>query len=335
MLPLMRDHALRYVQVARKSGSQADGIAVLDDTRQPTRVHLEGAYRLSQELLAAGTVPQAGGARKCSAKAKGWPLDQFIRQETNGQPYLHVVGFEAGETGRALRDAGFNTELRTGSYPLIEWNWDRSAAESFIEKHLGVRWIKSACTYCPFAILNHGGRRRVMEMYAAEPGTGVSGLLMEHLAVSLNPRQGLMAGRRLADLLAASPAHAETMSLFREQLETCRWNVYEVRRALRPKASDPAKVANAARWLRIAAAGSRADMTAELAAMGRAAGINVTTDDGIGRVWLRRRGPLLPAAEQFYVAAPAGAAEKEGRGFAAAWEAAMQAPAQLDLFAST
>jgi len=322
VLPLMRDHGLRFAQVARKSRSQADGIVVLDDTRHPERLYLEGAYRLSQELIAGGTVPQAGGARRCSAKAKGWPLDQFIREQTNGQPYLHVVGFEANETRRALRDAGFNTELRTGSYPLIEWGWDRAACEDYIEQHLGVRWLKSACVYCPFALLNHSGRRRVMDMYAAEPETGVPGLLMEHLAVSLNPRQGLMAGRRLADLLAKSPAHTATMTLFGQRLDACPWNVYEVRRALRPNA----------RWLRIAATGSRAAMTAELADLARAADLTVTAEDGIARTWLRRRGPVFPTAEHFYVAAPAGASQKEGRGFAAAWEAALQATAQLDLF---
>jgi hypothetical protein len=322
VLPLMRDYGLRFAQVARKSRSQADGIAVLDDTRHPERLHLEGAYKLSQELIAGGTVPHAGGARRCSAKAKGWPLDQFIREQTNGQPYLHVVGFEANETGRALRDAGFNTELRTGSYPLIEWGWQRADCERYIEQHLHVQWIKSACTYCPFALLNKGGRRRVMDMYQAEPETGGPGLLMEHLAVSLNPRQGLMAGRRLADLLANSPAHAATMSLFRARLDADPWNVYEVRRALRPNA----------RCLRIAATGSRADMSAELARLARAEDLSLTADDGIARAWLRRRGPVFPTAEHFYVAAPAGASEKEGRGFATAWAAALQAPAQLDLF---
>jgi hypothetical protein len=71
-------------------------------------------------MMAAGTVPQAGGARKCSAKAKGWPLDQFISSQTHGEPYVHVVGYEAGETSRALRDARFNTATRTGAYPLVE-----------------------------------------------------------------------------------------------------------------------------------------------------------------------------------------------------------------------
>jgi hypothetical protein len=118
MLPLFRQHHIRWAEVARRGPRQADGITVLSDSRTPTAVHLTGAYRLLQEMMAAGTVPQAGGARKCSAKAKGWPLDQFIRQETRGEPYVHAVGFEAGEASRAVRDATFNTATRTGIYPL-------------------------------------------------------------------------------------------------------------------------------------------------------------------------------------------------------------------------
>ena len=72
-------------------------------------------------MLAAGTVPQVAGSRKCSAKAKGWVLDQFLAAEMADRPFWHVMGFEAGETGRALRHASYDTAQRTGSYPLIEW----------------------------------------------------------------------------------------------------------------------------------------------------------------------------------------------------------------------
>lgn len=125
MLPLFRANQIRWAQVARAGPRQADGIAVLSDTRHPTTVHLTGRYRLSQEMLGAGTVPQAGGTRKCSLKAKAWPLTQFITTATNGQPYTHVLGFSAGELSRATRDTRFNTATRTGRYPLIEWAWTR------------------------------------------------------------------------------------------------------------------------------------------------------------------------------------------------------------------
>jgi hypothetical protein len=66
VLPRMRAHRIRYVQVARAGHLEADGIVVLDDTRDPRKVHLDGAYKLSQELRAAGTVPQFAGEHRCS-----------------------------------------------------------------------------------------------------------------------------------------------------------------------------------------------------------------------------------------------------------------------------
>ena len=41
VLPMLRRHNVRYVQVARRGHSQADGIVVLSDIRQPQRLFLE------------------------------------------------------------------------------------------------------------------------------------------------------------------------------------------------------------------------------------------------------------------------------------------------------
>src|SRR5688572_10191624 len=66
VLPLLRRFRVRYVQVARAGPLEEDGVAVLDDSRAPRRLCAAGAYRLSQELLSAGTVPQvASGSRRC------------------------------------------------------------------------------------------------------------------------------------------------------------------------------------------------------------------------------------------------------------------------------
>jgi hypothetical protein len=45
------------------------------------------------------------------------------------------------------------------------------------------------------------------------------------------------------------------------------------------------------------------------------------------------RGEYLPAADWFYVAAPEGAEDKEGPGFATAWPVALAGPVQGELFA--
>jgi hypothetical protein len=69
VLPYLRSAGVRFVQVARsqrKTTAAGEGVAVLDDSSHPLRLHLEGAYKLSQEMLSCGTVPQLGGARLCS-----------------------------------------------------------------------------------------------------------------------------------------------------------------------------------------------------------------------------------------------------------------------------
>lgn len=154
----------------------------------------------------------------------------------------------------------------------------------------GADWPKSACTYCPFALCSTAGRERVLAAYRAEPAAGVHALLLEHIAVSLNPRQGLAAGERLSGLLAATGQHHDVLSAFAASLDRMPWRVYEVRRVIRPRAGDPARAANASRSLHAVAAGSRTQMTE--------------------RAWLRRRGAALRAAEHFLVAAPAGPQDK-------------------------
>jgi hypothetical protein len=334
ILPLMRQHRIRYAQIARAGARQGDGLVVLDDSREPRQVHLAGAYRLSQEMITAGTVPQAAGARKCSAKAKGWPLDTFTAQATAGHPYLHVVGFESGETGRAARDSRCGPAQRTPSYPLIDWGWDRQRCEDYISEQLGVGWPKSACTYCPYALCSATGRERVLAAYAAEPGAAVDALVMERIAVTFNPRQGLAAGVRLASLLASSGRHQHLLALLETRLDEMPWRLVEVRRAILPSGGDPARRGRTIRSVHTISTGSRTQMTAALAGAADRARVLVTAEDGIGRAWLRRRSQFLPSAEWFYAATPNGPEDKKGPGFADAWPLALAGPAQgeLDLF---
>lgn len=94
--------------------------------------------------------------QRSSQHFKAWPLDTVIAELTQGLPYRHVMGYEAGEKRRAERDATYNTALRTGEYPLREWDggWDRAACGRFLRDVFGVDdWIKSACTYCLLSAL--------------------------------------------------------------------------------------------------------------------------------------------------------------------------------------
>jgi hypothetical protein len=320
VLPLMREHGIRYVQVGRNGRSVAqDGIATLDDSTQPERVHLRGVYRLSDEMREAGTIPQTGGARLCSVHAKGDVLDPTIEQLTAGRPFRHVIGFEAGEPRRAAKDATYNTATRTGEYPLIEWGWDRARCIEFIREVTGIEWQKSACTYCPFALAHKAGLAATLTRYAETPDAGADTLVMEHIALALNPAQGLIGGKRAIDAVRQA-GHVEVLAEFQSRLDASEHAVYEVRRVLRAKAGDPTRMSNASRSVRRLSTGTRADALAELDALAAAHGWTVETGaDGITRAWIETRGPVFPTREAFLVVAPATVHDKEQPNFEAWW----------------
>ena len=84
ILPLMRAQGIRYVQVARHGHFEGEGITVLDDSRTPVRVFLEGDYKLSDELsgterTAVRRCPplrpevQGVGDRTVARRKRAWP----------------------------------------------------------------------------------------------------------------------------------------------------------------------------------------------------------------------------------------------------------------------
>lgn len=77
MLPLFREFGVRYVQCARGqrvTTAAGEGVVVLDDSTYPQKLYAEGAYRLSDEMLSAGTLPQLGehGSAACMPKGGLW-----------------------------------------------------------------------------------------------------------------------------------------------------------------------------------------------------------------------------------------------------------------------
>jgi hypothetical protein len=343
LLPRLREHGVRFAQVARGGHAQADGVKVLDDTTAPTTLYLKGAYTLSDELTRAGTIPNCAGNRRCSMKFKGWVIDTFLAAEApeaerhafgyestetgraercaGHMPRRLVFGFEAGEAGRAKRATEYDSIHRVAEFPLIEWGWDREACEDYIERVVGVRWVKSACSYCPFALTNAAGRSRTLDRMEVDLVSATQALLLEHRALCLNSRQGLVAGDRLADLATARGgqlADALTVELARTP-----HNLYEVRRVLRDT--------TAARKLSIVAHGTRDQMLTALQDEAALRGAVLDASDGITRGWLRRRGDTRPTGEHFLVAGPEGAIAKERPSFERWWTEMLDHPTQLDL----
>ncbi|WNV83095.1 hypothetical protein [Umezawaea sp. Da 62-37] len=307
---------------------------ILSDTRTPDRLYIVGAWTLAHEMLDGATVPQTAGDRLCSQHFKAWPLDTVIAELTQGRSFRQVMGYESGETRRAERDARYNAALHTGEYPLREWDggWDLVRIQAFLRETFGVEWIKSACTYCPFALANKVGRGQAVARFVDEPDAGVLALVMEFVATALNPTQGLIKGQRLLSLLQASVRTAAVLAAFEQLLTIMPWAVYDLRRTLSPRSDG--KI-NHARSVRILDVGPPEQMRARLDQRAHRARVPVTIGDPAfpqdthPRAWLRRRDPHslthgMPTAERFLVLAPATARSKTGQAFPSAWAAASQ-----------
>ncbi len=336
VLPRLRGAGVRFAQVARGGRLQDEGIVVLDDTDSPRRLHLAGAYKLSEEMTAAGTVPQASGNRLCSMKFKGWVIDTYLEHYAP-EATRHAFGYEAGEVsranrcaenmpgrlafgfgkseaGRARRATEYDTPHRRAEFPLIEWDWDREACQRYIEQVTGVPdWPKSACVYCPFALTSRAGRERSLSRYDTRPESALESLMLERRSLCLNPRGGLIAGKRLDELVAAE--RPEIATAFERRLDEEPHSVYEVKRVWLPKASDPEKVGTVYRDLRVLETGTRRQCESMVRKRGE-----VDDADGIERVYRLRPGQTLPKREHFFVAGPAGAKPKVRPGFSSAWE---------------
>lgn len=317
MLPLFRDHGVRFIQAARskrKTTRAGDGVVILDDSRSSRRLHAAGCYTLADEMVSAATLPQRGGARICSVHSKGDVLDPVIARITAGQPYRHALGFEANEAGRSDKDRLHDTAQRTGWYPLQEWNWTRQDCHRFVLDVLGESIPKSACGFCPFAMSTAAGRAQTVERYRQEPQLGVDALFLEFLARSVNPAQTLIEGSSVAELVDRSHL-TDVQDRFEARLDGCEWALYEVRRVVRPAQGGGRGIT--ARSLRVAATGTRHAMSERLLAQ---PGRRVHGADGIVRHVLRDRS--TDHVDHLFVAGPAGAQDKQRPGFEQWWQEA-------------
>ena len=336
ILPLLREHRIRYVQLARRGHLEADGITILSDSREPERLFIKGDYKLSDELRLAGTVPQYGGEHTCSLKFKAWVIEQWLTLHLN-HPARHAFGYNADETARVARSEaaalkriafGFNVEergriekalsydtaLRQSFYPLVEWGWTRQDCIDYLRSQLGITWRKSACVQCPFNALKDDALARNRE----HPKQVAEAMMLEHLSLSLNPRGTLYRNQSLIEITDANGNTIATSS-YRRQLDQAEWAIYRVRRIYQARKDknggvDPNKKGIAYRAVE-----------QQISELRRATALEAlrelaTNDDtiveqrGITYVYRLRCAATYPTREEFLVALPAVVATKARHG---------------------
>jgi len=351
LLPLFREHGVRYVQVARAAHSMR-GVCyeVLDDSRCPTELHFGGRYKLSDEYFHNGSGPELG-KRKCSMKNKGEVLDGWLRDNLPaGVEFLHSIGYAKGEESRAAKDDMFAGAVKGGPvrvpwHPLIEWGWDRKKCLSYIEEKTGVAdWPKSCCVFCPFA----GPRKNpdlnkdhlaYLDRLAGSPAEAAHALLVEYNNMSFNHRQSLYAvNGTLLEALMDHDAGA-AIEAFEAKLNAMPWSLYRVRRLQDLTANGDGILSS--RSVEKVESGSRKAMDAALTAHGES-----SYEGGIAKVFTERRRIELSGfrrkaglsakerkvaevadngavTEEFLVAAPNLAAAKASAGFDKKWDVAV------------
>ncbi len=336
-LPLMRRFGIRFVELARRGHLESDGIVVLQDTREPRTLHPDGVYKLSDELLVTGTVPQFGGEHKCAMKFKAFVIDTWLAWEFRKEcerPVYHVFGYNAEESARIntsdvhigrhnddrrvevvrtpIEVFGFNTEeigrierskkydgpTRTGLYPLQTWNWTRQQCWDYIFERSGIVWKKSHCSFCPFCSEAAKGLAAAVARWHAAPEQTAHGLIVEFNALCFNPRGQLYKNSSLMDVVKRHNVRP-VLDEFERRLAGMRWGFYKVRRIYTAKGQ-------AIRCVQRLAEGTRADIDAMFAEKVLAdTGLKIGAQHGICYAMFQHRAPgLYPTAEGFFVAAP-------------------------------
>lgn len=333
MFPLLRAHGVRLVQVARAGHLEEDGIEVLDDTREPYTLYIDGAYKLSDELALSGTVPTFGGVHKCALKFKAFVLESWLAAETEGGPYRHAFGFNSEERGRVERSNEYNLEVpksgprmafgfnadegsrieraseydsmrRVAFFPLMDWGWDRARCVEYLLNLFGVEWLKSACVQCPFVKLTEESVGRMRRA----PAEIAKALLLEYRALCLNPRATLYSGRSLMSVIERDGNDA-ALGAFYEGLETLTFGLYRVRRIYTAKGK-------AYRCVELLGSGDRTEAARLFEERAAALGLEGRVEHDIAYGYaLEREEGVYPTREEFYVTAPADVAPKARYGF--------------------
>ncbi|MGW5657207.1 hypothetical protein [Streptomyces humi] len=321
ILPLLREHGVRFVQLARNGHLKSAGFTVLDDSRHPDRLFARGPWTLWEDLESVGTVPQQAGTRKCSLWAKGDVGDWWIKQVFAGRPFRQILGFNADEEGRRFGDqVASKIPGRTGVFPLIDWGWDRQQCEDYLYKRFGVHWPKSYCTFCCFPT-SMGALPAHLERMRSHPEIAGEVLRLEYTAMSLNPNAKLYGRRTLLELFdPAQPRDRACLDAFERELDMP-WALYQVRRLF--LLAEDGRRRPVMRSTERVDLGRPQQLARRLISVSQRHGIDVEHDPvyGRARAWVRPRAKVWPMAEELFVTAPASVINKQDKGFEQAWEA--------------
>lgn len=160
----------------------------------------------------------------------------------------------------------------------------------------------------------------MLARWAREPEVAAAALLLERRCLALNERVQLFGRHAAIDLVTSQGLDQgldhgldRVLTAFRAALAAAPVSLYEVRRIIYGKGIGW-------RSVRVQATGTETAIGAALHRVADEAGTAVRLDrHGIARAHVLQRQPGYPTVEHFYVAAPAGARDKERPGFAAAW----------------
>jgi hypothetical protein len=304
LFPLMREHEIRLVQVAKASASKLDGYIILSDTHQPYELHTEGYFPLSHDLLQSGTVPRLGRPHICAQRWKGEVLDAWIADHITEAfgPYL---GYNADETKRASKADGYTCQGHQFFYPLIEWGWTRDDCIDYLYRILGVTWRKSACSYCPFQ-----QKQAAIARYNRDPKAAGFTLLMEMNALALNPRMHLFSSSTAYDLIVES-GNQDALDELERMLSRMQWGIYHVQRIYKQLMGKNNKLyVNADRKIVLVYEGSKAEMESKLEMLAQQ--YQATVENLYGkRFYVHcRQQSVYPTFEEFYVLVPKLAKDK-------------------------
>ncbi|MDQ1051625.1 hypothetical protein [Streptomyces sp. V4I2] len=235
--------------------------------------------------------------QRSSLRAKGDVGDRWIVAVMGGRPFRQIIGFNADEAVRCLKDQA-NSKLagRTGEFPLVDWGWGRKECEGLLER-FNVHWPKSYCPFCCFPI-SMGSLPAHMERMRTHPGIAGEVLRLEYTAMSLNPNAKLYGKKSLLELFDPTQERDQAcLEAFQRELDSP-WALYRVRRLFLLSADGGHRpVMRSTERIDL---GRPAQLAHKLTAVSQRFGIDVERDHQYGRAraWLRPRRPAKPMAEE-------------------------------------